>query len=82
MLLQLDKDNVKRTGEIAINKLATRRLNDKSELAQVRKDSNTTHEKQLEDEQCTICLEEFEVGCEYKVLDCNHIYHSEVSQSL
>eukprot|EP01127_Copromyxa_protea_P024283 TRINITY_DN9469_c0_g2_i7.p1 TRINITY_DN9469_c0_g2~~TRINITY_DN9469_c0_g2_i7.p1 ORF type:complete len:120 (+),score=15.69 TRINITY_DN9469_c0_g2_i7:834-1193(+) len=73
MLLQLDKNNVKKqTGVAVISKIEAKKLNDLSELKQGRE----VKEGDKTDEQCSICLEEFEVGCEYKTLPCFHVYHS------
>lgn len=61
------------TGEQVISKIRGKKLRNKSELA-----SEGEKPEDLESKTCTICLEEFEIGCYYKRLACSHIYHSEV----
>jgi hypothetical protein len=71
VLLQLDKDVKKKTAENVKDEIPVKTL---QVLEELQRDPEDKSSEVL----CCICCEEFEIGCQYKVLLCEHVYHAEV----
>lgn len=83
LLLQLDEGVKKKTAKDFLSQIAPKVMEAKDELHK-HKHSNTTNTNadssmgSIDNLLCCICCDEFEVGCTYKLLRCQHAYHADV----